>query len=181
MVMDTGFAKEIGVRKARPGAAKPASVRPVTRVRATRGVHVTNFADIYGAAQSARVDIIKNGVEAAEVARLARTMGMTKERLLETLGLSAATINKKARARQKLAIEQGERVIGIAKLVGQVQAMVERSGDPTNFNAAHWVARWLEEPNPALGGRPPAEYMDTISGQELVSSLILKAETGAYA
>ena len=45
---------------------------------------------------------------------------------------------------------------------------MEESGDPTGFNAAHWVAGWLSEPLTALGGRPPADLMDTAEGRPLV-------------
>uniref|UniRef100_UPI003BEEFEA9 antitoxin Xre-like helix-turn-helix domain-containing protein n=1 Tax=Burkholderia arboris TaxID=488730 RepID=UPI003BEEFEA9 len=186
MVMETSAVPraataKTGRRPAAPAGPSRTAARPAGRARGASALAVTQFSEVYGATQAARVDLIKHGVAATDIARLAKSMGVTKERLLETLGLSAATINKKVRARQKLSIEQGERVVGIAKLVGQVQAMVERSGDPTDFNAAQWVASWLEDANPALGGRTPASYMDTVTGQELVSNLLLKAETGAYA
>lgn len=183
MIMEASSVPNAIARKRRTPAVKRARQRPVSLVSApiAADVPVTNFTEVYGATQAARVELIKKGVAATDISRVSKLMGVSKERLLQTLGLSAATINKKARARQKLSIEQGERVVGIAKLVGQVQTMVERSGDPAHFNAAHWVARWLDEANPALGGRPPADYMDTLAGQELVSSLLLKAETGAYA
>ena len=73
------------------------------------------------------------------------------------------------------------RAIGVARLVGQVEAMVLESGDPAGFDAAAWVARWLTEPLPAFGGVRPAELMDTIEGQALVSSALAKTQSGAYA
>jgi uncharacterized protein (DUF2384 family) len=72
-------------------------------------------------------------------------------------------------------------VVGMAKLIGQVQTMVEESGDPTGFDAAQWLARWLDEPLPALDGKRPAEYMDTAEGRDLVSNLLAMAQSGAYA
>lgn len=68
-----------------------------------------------------------------------------------------------------------------AKLVEQVQVMVEQSGDTTGFDAAKWVARWMEEPSPALGGNRPAAYMDNVEGQELVFNLVARMQSGAYA
>ena len=59
--------------------------------------------------------------------------------------------------------------------------MVEESGDPRGFNAAPWVARWLEEPLAALGGRKPRELMDTAEGQAVVSNMLARAQSGAYA
>ncbi|WP_086922685.1 RES domain-containing protein [Variovorax sp. JS1663] len=49
----------------------------------------------------------------------------------------------------------------MARLVGQAQAIIEESGDPTGFKAAEWVARWLARPAGALGGRRPGELMGT--------------------
>ncbi|MGT2455717.1 antitoxin Xre-like helix-turn-helix domain-containing protein [Cupriavidus basilensis] len=103
------------------------------------------------------IQIIRAGVPATDVSRLAQLMGTTKEHLIKILDLPRATVNRKARALQNLSSEQSERVVGMAKLVGQVQAMAERSGDPTNFNAAQWVAQWLEQRSQALVGRRPAE------------------------
>ena len=45
--------------------------------------------------------------------------------------------------------EERERIVGFAKLVGQLEAMIQDSGEPTNFDARAWVARWLVEPSPA--------------------------------
>lgn len=142
---------------------------------------VTNFSGVYRLGPLARIEIIKKGVPAGEVAKIARTIGRPKERLFRVLGLPRATVDRRARSRQRLSVEQGERVLGFSKLVGQVQVMVEQSGDPTGFDAARWVADWLDRPAPALGGRCPAEYLDTVEGQELVSSLIAKTQSGAYA
>ena len=50
----------------------------------------------------------------------------------------------------------------MAKLIGQVQAMIEESGDAEGFEAADWFARWLEGPLPAFGGQRPTELLDTM-------------------
>ena len=77
--------------------------------------------------------------------------------------------------------DERERSIGFAKLVDQLEAMIQDSGDPTNFDARAWVARWLIEPFPAFGGIRPVELMDTMEGQGLVSAALAKAQSGAYA
>jgi uncharacterized protein (DUF2384 family) len=76
--------------------------------------------------------------------------------------------------------EESEQVIGFAKLVHQVEAMIQDSGDPSNFNARAWLARWLVEPLPAFGGARPIELMDTVEGQDLVSAALAKIQSGAY-
>ena len=80
-----------------------------------------------------------------------------------------------------MSITAKTRVIGLARLVGQVETMVRESGDPAGFDAARWVSAWLKQPNPALGGRRPIELMDTVTGQEVVSGLLTRMQSGAYA
>lgn len=129
----------------------------------------------------ARIAVIRQGIPAAIVGELSTTMGLSKERLLGSLGLSRANISRKERAETTLSSDESERVLGIASLIGKVQKMVEESGDPTGFDAARWVADWLTKPLPALGGATPASYMDTFEGQKLVAELLAMAQSGAYA
>jgi uncharacterized protein (DUF2384 family) len=59
--------------------------------------------------------------------------------------------------------------------------MMAESGDGSRFDAHKWIGDWLESPLPALGGLKPADYMDTMEGQEMVSTLLAQAQSGAYA
>jgi putative toxin-antitoxin system antitoxin component (TIGR02293 family) len=177
--MATSPAKTGTTTKARKATPKGAVSEVVTAKSIETSV--INFADVYRLAPTERIQIIKEGVPAGEVVKLAKTIGRSKERLFQVLGLPRATVDRKTRANQRLSVEQGERVVGFSRLVGQVQVMVEQSGDPRGFDPAKWVADWLDRPLPALGGRCPADYMDTSEGQELISSLLVKMQSGAYA
>lgn len=55
----------------------------------------------------------------------------------------------------------------IARLIDQVQRIVDESGRPEGFNATKWVKRWICEPLPALGGRTPASCLDTLELSDL--------------
>jgi len=91
-----------------------------------------------------RLERIKRGVSAGEVMKLAVLMNTSQDRLMKRLGLPRATVVRKTKAHQNLSTEQGERVVGLSKLVGQVQTIVEESGNLEGFDAAHWVGQWLE-------------------------------------
>ena len=108
-------------------------------------------------------------------------MGISKENLLASLGLSRATINRKERNATPLSRDESERVLGVGMLIGMVHTMVQQSGDPAGFDAARWVAGWLASPVPALAGATPASYMDTIEGQRLVAELLARTQSGVYA
>ncbi|MGH8781611.1 type II RES/Xre toxin-antitoxin system antitoxin [Paraburkholderia sp.] len=144
-------------------------------------IQITHFGDVYRVGPTRRIELIKSGVPAQDVARIARSMDRSKEQISKTLGLAVSTVDRKAKENQRLTTEQGERLVGLAKLIGQVQTMVEESGEPDGFNAAQWLADWLERTVPALGGRRPAEFMDTAEGRELVSKVLAMTQSGAYA
>lgn len=128
-----------------------------------------------------RADVVKAGVAASVVKILASDLRYEQGALIDVLGFSRATVSRKIKAGQRLDLSASERVLGAMRLVGQVKHMVEESGDPKGFDASKWVGWWLDQPLPALGGRAPAEFMDSGPGQELVSQLLAQTQSGAYA
>jgi putative toxin-antitoxin system antitoxin component (TIGR02293 family) len=141
----------------------------------------SEFVQVFNAPPQDKITLIRRGVPARDVGRLAATMRIAKESLSESLGIARATINRKERDQKALSPDESERVLGVKALIGQVQAMVEESGNPEGFDAALWVANWLNSPLPALGGALPASYMDTVEGQKLIANLLAMSQSGAYA
>jgi putative toxin-antitoxin system antitoxin component (TIGR02293 family) len=127
-----------------------------------------------------RIEIVKAGLPARWLTTLADDMQVTREQLFAWLGLARATANRKIKADELLSQDESERVLGLARLIGQVQRVVDESGEPAGFDAAAWTAGWLARSNPALGGRKAGEYMDTADGRALVSGLIAQMQSGAY-
>lgn len=140
-----------------------------------------DYKELYLAQPVTRIDLIKKGLPAIYPMELSRSMGISKELIFETLQLPRSTVDKKAAQKGTLPREQAERVLGLGRLIGQVKVMVTQSGNPEGFDAARWVAHWMAEPLPALGGKAPAEYMDTVEGQAMISNLIAKMQSGAVA
>lgn len=131
-----------------------------------------------------RVALLRAGVPAALIPLLVEAMGISREQLYETVGLARSTGDRKLKKGQSLDVGQAEALLETARLIGQLQRMLEESGDPDlpeNFSAARWLAGWLYDPLPSLGGRAPAELMDTAEGRSVVSRLLLQMQTGAYA
>ena len=139
-----------------------------------------NFLTLYRADAMERISIVKRGMPASAVDVMAKRMAVSKERLVTTLGMARATVDRKAKDNKPLSKDDSARLLGMARLVGQVQQMVSESGDPEGFDAAAWVAQWLESPLPALGGEKPAAFMDTADGQALVATIVARMQTGAY-
>jgi len=153
-------------------AAQRKSQRPVT---------VVDFSQVYQSEPSARVALIRGGVPAQDAKRLLERLNVSQGPVLKSLNLSTATLNRKASKAENLSPEDSERIVGMAKLIGQVETMVGQSGALEGFDAAHWVATWLQTPVAALGGGRPVDYMDTMEGQGMVATLLAQMQSGAYA
>lgn len=140
-----------------------------------------NYLVIHGFSRIDRIGVVKEGVPARLLTTLASDMHVSRERLYTWLGIARATANRKVKADDVLSQDESERALGIARLVGQVQQIVNESGTPEGFDAAKWTAMWLEKPNRALGGKTAGEFMDTADGRALVSGLIARMQSGVYA
>jgi len=144
-------------------------------------VGLSTYRDVYMADPLERVARIRHGVPASLAESTSREIGYSKERLFSMLRFPRATINRKITGGEMLSPEFSERLLGLQKVIGQVEVMVAESGNPEGFSAPQWVGQWLEQPCPALGNEKPVDYMDTLEGQELVSSVLAKMQSGAYA
>ncbi len=140
-----------------------------------------SYLGVYRASPLERIDMIRRGIPATEVKQIFADLPIGQGTGLRALNLSVATVNKKAKLGEMLSPDESERVVGFARLVGQVEAMIEESGDGTPFDSRAWIARWLSEPLPAFGGIRPADLMDTMEGQGLVAGALAKIQSGVYA
>jgi putative toxin-antitoxin system antitoxin component (TIGR02293 family) len=140
-----------------------------------------SYMTVYRASPLERIDMIRRGIPASEAKRLFADLPIGQGVGFKALNLSTATINKKAKHGDTLSPGESERIVGFAKLVGQLEVMIQDCGGPTNFDARTWMARWLTEPLPAFGGVRPADMMDTMEGQALVSTALSEIQSGAYA
>lgn len=140
-----------------------------------------SYVEIFRASPVDRIQMIKDGILAIDAKRIFADLAMSQGWALNALNLSAATVNRKAAQNKTLSPADSERVIGMAKLIGQLQAMVEDAGNPAGFEAAGWLSRWIREPLPAFGGMRPVELLDTMEGQALVADALAQTQSGAYA
>lgn len=141
---------------------------------------LADLRELFSAPASHRIGLIREGVPARDVKDLQELLGIPQGAFLDSLRLSTATLNRKVSKLENLSPEDSERVLGFAKLIGQVDEMVRQSGDPEGFDAARWLANWLQQPVPALGGAHPLDFMDTLEGQGMVSDILARMQSGAY-
>jgi len=139
-----------------------------------------DYLAFYRAGPLERIGIVRRGVSAATAKRIIGDLDIPSGSATRALNVSVSTLNRKSKDDDALARDEGERVLGLARLIGQVKAMVEESGNSAGFDASRWIARWLGEPLPALGGARPLDLMDTMEGQGLVAETLARLQSGAY-
>jgi putative toxin-antitoxin system antitoxin component (TIGR02293 family) len=153
----------------------------VIAYRSTKGVddYVRQVAD---ATPLQLVEIERQGVMGAFIKDLSRRMDIPSSRIFAILGVAKATAEKKAAAGERVEGSGGHAAIAVVKLLGIAQEIVANSTarEARTFDVAKWLGQWIERPQPALGGRKPAELLDTPTGAELVARLLGSIESGAY-
>lgn len=128
------------------------------------------------------VETERHGVDGRFLKDLSKRMDVPATRIFDMLGVPKATAEKKSAAGEVLTGSGGQAAIGVAKLIAMAQEIVANSTakEAHDFDAARWLGQWLERPQPSLGGRKPAELIDTPTGVEVVARLLGSIESGAY-
>jgi putative toxin-antitoxin system antitoxin component (TIGR02293 family) len=158
-----------------------ATLKSASAVSPQKAGSPMSYLEVFRATPVDRIRMIKDGVRAVEAKRIFSDLAVSQGWAFAALNLSPATVNRKAAQNKVLSPDESERVIGMAKLIGQLEAIVEESGDAAGFDAAAWMSRWLREPLPAFGGRCPVELLDTMEGQALIADALAQIQSGAYA
>lgn len=126
------------------------------------------------------MELVKLGMPARFLVRISLNMGCSVAQVMRLLGLARSTAARKIKTNATLSVNESERALGLAKLIGKIEVIVAESGRPEGFNAAKWVSGWLFRPATALGGRRPYELMDTDDGRRIVYELVSRMQSCAY-
>ena len=137
---------------------------------------------VFNATPMELVEAERTGVAGYFLKDLSKRLEMPAARVFTMLGVPKATAEKKSATGEVVSGSGGQAAIGVAKLLGTAQAIVANStaAGAENFDSAKWLGHWLERPQPALGGRKPADLIDTPTGIEVVSKLLGAIESGAF-
>ena len=128
------------------------------------------------------VETERKGVAGVFLKDLSKRMEIPASRMFTILGVPKATAEKKVASGELVSGSGGRAALGIARLLGIARSIVENSTAPEakDFDSAKWLGQWLERPQPALGGRKPADLIDTPTGLKMVARLLGSIESGAY-
>lgn len=128
------------------------------------------------------VETERHGVSSEFLKALSRKLDVPQMRVFEMVGVPKATIAKKIASKEVVSGNRGQAAIGVAKLLAKAQEIVRNStsDEAQGFDSAKWLGKWLDIPQAALGGRKPAELLDTPTGIAMVLKLLGAIESGAY-
>jgi putative toxin-antitoxin system antitoxin component (TIGR02293 family) len=128
------------------------------------------------------IDLERSGVQGTLIKDMSRQMQIPSSRLFTILGIPKATAEKKAAAGEWVKGSGGQAAVGLMRLLCIAQEIAANStaSQAHGFDSAKWLGQWIERPQPALGGRKPADLIDTPTGIELVARLLGSIESGAY-
>lgn len=128
------------------------------------------------------VEIERQGVAGTFITDLSKRMELPSSRVFAMLRIPPATAARKSAAGAVVDGRAGLAAIGMIKLLGIAQDIVQDStaAEAKNFDTVKWLGQWIERPQPALGGGKPADYLDTPTGVEIVAQLLGAMRSGAY-
>lgn len=128
------------------------------------------------------VEIERKGVSGRYLKDLAKHLGLPTTRVFSIIDVPRATAEKKAANDEPVTGHSGQAALALTKLVALANEIIAESTDPgaNDFDAAKWLGTWIERPQPALGGRKPADLLDTPTGADVVTRLLGSVASGAY-
>lgn len=162
---------------------KPVNGRQFRGISYKRSEGVQRFVrQIRDATPMQLVEVERSGVSGVLLKDMAREINIPVLRLYDIVGVPKATAEKKAAENGVIAGAGGQAAIGMARLLGIAQALVDNStaAQARGFDAGQWLGRWIELPQPALGGRKPADLLDTPTGVNVVARVLGAIESGAF-
>jgi putative toxin-antitoxin system antitoxin component (TIGR02293 family) len=161
------WAIEFKRQAASPQTWRRALHRLVDRVIASPGVIV--------------YDAVESGVPTYMVDLIAGATGEPVTRVMDVIGVSQTTYRRKDEAREPLPDAAGHRVMGFLRVMATLRRLLQESGDPAQlaeFDLEAWVARWMRQPLPELGGKTPAEMLRNPEGQRAVEQVLERMRGG---
>jgi putative toxin-antitoxin system antitoxin component (TIGR02293 family) len=128
------------------------------------------------------VSMERDGIPGRVLKEMALVMQVPARRLYHILGAPKATVERKIAANQVVSGTTGQAALGMVRLLGLAQDIVDKSTAPEakKFDTAKWLGEWIETPQPALGNKKPADLLDTPTGVEIVARTLGALQSGAY-
>jgi putative toxin-antitoxin system antitoxin component (TIGR02293 family) len=126
-------------------------------------------------------DAVEAGVPTYLVNVIAGATGEAVANVMDIVGVSQTTFRRKEEANEPLPDVAGHRVMGFLRVAATLRRLLEESGDAEqlkDFDLESWVAQWMREQLPELGGKTPAEMLRNPEGQRAVEQVLERMRGG---
>ena len=126
-------------------------------------------------------EAVEAGVPTYLVNVIAGATGEAVADVMDIIGVSQTTFRRKDEAKEPLPDVAGHRVMGFLRVAATLRRLLEESGDPDllkDFDLEGWVAQWMREQLPELGGKTPAEMLRNPEGQRAVEQVLERMRGG---
>jgi putative toxin-antitoxin system antitoxin component (TIGR02293 family) len=117
------------------------------------------------------ITAIKKGLPGTAIGKMAQFFDLNKTQIYSLLHLKPKTAQR-ATAKSSLSVDTSDHIVQILKVFTRCIDV---------FGSKEQAARWLNNPNHALGGERPIRLMDTIEGISLVHDTVTRIEYGVFA
>ena len=170
-------------RAAARGARSARAQALITRSRRSSMTSLVDFAtEVARAAPMDQVELEREGLPAAVVADLAQLMAVPRMRIFEMMKVPRATMEKRIADAGVLTGVANSRALNLLRLLAHAREILmdSTSAEAEGFDVARWLGRWIETPQPSLGGKKPADLLDTEAGVGLVDRTLGAMRSGVY-
>jgi len=122
---------------------------------------------------AAMIDLVKNGVDVAELKSLMDDLDISQQTLAEVVNIRPRTLVRRFQEKDvRLPSDESERVLRIRLLIDRAMDLL--GGEEP-------ARAWLKAPNYSLGGIAPLAFSDTEPGAREVERLLGRIEHGVFA
>ncbi|MEB3332064.1 MAG: antitoxin Xre-like helix-turn-helix domain-containing protein, partial [Synechococcaceae cyanobacterium] len=87
-----------------------------------------------------RIRLLRQGVPSSWLRQAEEATDLGRSTLCALLGLKLSTINRKLNRKLRLSPDESERLMGLQRLIGEVEAVVRDCGEGQGFAAGRWLA-----------------------------------------
>ncbi len=115
------------------------------------------------------LELVESQLATSAVNRLL-ALGFTRAEI-DALVIPLRTLQHRRSRREKLSVEESDRVLRLARVLSQAEVVYE---------SRERALAWLRRGNPRLRGRNPLEMLKTDTGSRLVEELLIQIDEGIY-
>lgn len=115
------------------------------------------------------LEIVERQLPTSSINRLV-ALGLTRPEI-DTLVIPLRTLQHRRSRREKLTVEESDRVLRVARLLSQTESIYE---------SRERALAWLRQSHPRLGNRTPLEMSKTDTGSRIVEELLVQIDEGIF-